>query len=505
MTIINAYPASSAEILSRITLAGGTIVGIEESQGRLLIMNQLNSGSGGMEFLLYDTTNLSSPVLMTSVSIAGNYVGARMTQGYFYAIVQQPSYTFNGLGNATGVLPTATLNGENVTLPAGSVYYAPNRAQISFYTMIVSINMAGGSQNTISVLTGPSSVIYVSTSNIYVVYTDYQDMYADSIPGDVYTGGVLSSQPIESGDSSTILRVAYLNGSMAVQAAGQVPGTVLNQFSMDEYNGDFRIATSRFATVGAETTRSDDVYVLDQNLSEVSALQNIAPGENIYAVRFDGDMGYVVTFEQVDPLFAISFQDPAHPVIESALKMNGYSNYLQPLFSGYLLGIGKDTVQASGGNYAFYLGLKLSLFHVLPNGSSSQVAEYLIGDRGTDSPVLSDHLAFTWDPSNNVTVIPVLLAQVSGNQTYSAGSPPQFGDPVWQGAYVFRITSTGFTLLGRVSQYSNYGNYGDAANNNLDIQRSIIIGNDLYTISQGAVMISDLTTFATLGTIQLSG
>jgi uncharacterized secreted protein with C-terminal beta-propeller domain len=301
------------------------------------------------------------------------------------------------------------------------------------------------------------------------------------------------------------LRVAYVNGSIGAQAAGQVPGTVLNQFSMDEYDGDFIVATSRFASLAnGTTTRSDDVYVLDQNMTQVSALQNIAPGENIYAVRFVGDLGYVVTFEQIDPLFAISFQNPANPVILSALKVSGYSDYLQPLPGGYLLGIGKDTLQSSEGDYAWYLGLKLSLFRVLPNGSSSQVAKYVIGDRGTDSPVLTDHLAFTFDPSNNVTVIPVLLALVEGNQTYSSNSPPPFGDPVWQGAYVFRVTPVGFTLLGRVSQYTNFGNYGDSPNSNLQIERSVIIGNDLYTISQSEVMISDLTSFSTLATIPLA-
>ena len=101
--------------------------------------------------------------------------------------------------------------------------------------------------------------------------------------------------------------------------------------------------------------------------------------------------------------------------------MNGYSDYLQPLFgSSYLLGVGKDTVASSTGNFAYYLGLKLSLFHVAANGSSSDVSDYMIGDRGTDSPVLTDHLALTYDPANNITVIPVLLAQVPANSSPAA-------------------------------------------------------------------------------------
>jgi inhibitor of cysteine peptidase len=291
---------------------------------------------------------------------------------------------------------------------------------------------------------------------------------------------------------------------VAVQAVGSVPGSVLNQFSMNEYDGYFQVATSRFATIDGNATRSDDVYVLDMGMNQVAALQNIAPGENLYAVRFVGDMGYVVTFEQVDPLFAISFATPTQPVILSALKVNGYSDYLQQLFPGYLIGVGKNTVAASNGDFAYYLGLKLSLFHVGANGTSSDVQDYLIGDRGTDSPVLTNHLAFTWDAADNITVIPVLLYKVTDNQTSEGGIPP-YGNPVWQGAYVVKVTSSGFTLLGTVSQYPAGMNYGDSPNNNLQIDRSVIIGNVLYTISGSEVMASDLESFATISTVTLPG
>jgi inhibitor of cysteine peptidase len=279
---------------------------------------------------------------------------------------------------------------------------------------------------------------------------------------------------------------------------------VLNQFSMDEYNGCFRVATSRFAMISGTATTSDDVYVLDQNLSQVSSLADIAPGENIYAVRFVGATGYVVTYEQVDPLFVISFSNIAHPVIQSALKVSGYSDYLHPLSGGYLIGVGKETVQASDGNYSYYLGLKLSLFRVHDNGTSVQVAKLDIGDRGTDSPVLSDHLAFTYDQTRNLTVIPLTLYKVSGNQTYNGGIPA-YGDPVWQGVYVIHVMPAGFKILGMVSQYPSGQNFGDSPNGGLQIDRSVIIGDYLYTVSQGEVMVSNLSTFSTITTIQLPG
>ena len=523
VAIMNAYPPNSASVLSTLSFPRAEIVGLEISQNRLMVIDETPSypvcsgpmmcpayypyqGSGKVELLLYDVTDLSSPKVIQNVSVAGSYVAARLADGYVYAIVQQPSYVFPSQGNATAVMPEISQNGAKTPLAPSSVYYTPIPSQISYYTIIPSVDMNTGKESTVSVLTGPSATIYVSMSNIYVVYTNYLDLYdVDGIPGNFYSGGAISPQMVTQSQNSTVLRAAYSNGAVTVAAAGVVPGTVLNQFSMDESDGYFRMATSRFAMINGAATTSDDVYVMDSAMNQVSVLRNIAPGENIYAVRFVGETGYVVTFQQVDPLFVISFKDIKAPVILSALKVSGYSDYLQPLPGGYLLGVGKDAVPASNGDFAYYLGLKLSLFQVFDNGTSVQVDKMLIGDRGTDSPVLSDHLAFTFDPTRNITVIPLTLYAVSGsqNQPTCPGCPPPYGDPVWQGAYVIKVSPSGLTLLGKVSQYPAGMNYGDSPNSKLQIDRSVVIGDYLYTISQGEVMVSTLSTFSTVATVQL--
>jgi uncharacterized secreted protein with C-terminal beta-propeller domain len=527
VTIINAYPPNSTSVASVLSLPNSSIVGLEISQSRLLIIDQKTSyypyqvyatgvkaGAAATVYpsqpdsialILYDTSNIASPKMVANVSIAGEYVAARLADGYVYAVIQQSAYTFSNGGNATGIMPTMVDNGVNVNLPPTSVYYTSNSTQVSYYTMIASVGMSTGSKNVISVLTGPSSTVYVSLSNVYIAYTNYPDLFSThGIIGDVYTGGAVSASDVQQAQNSTIVRASYSKGSVAVAAAGVVPGSVLNQFSLDEYNGYFRVATGRFAVVDGAPTRSNDVYVLDMKLNQVSALRNISPGENIYAVRFVGEMGYVVTFQQIDPLFVISFKDIANPVTLSALKVSGYSDYLHPLPGGYLIGVGKDAIPSSMPNVAFYTSLKLSLFKIFDNGTSTQVQKLLIGDRGTDSPVLTDHLAFTFDSGRNVAVIPLTLYVVSGNQTTCSGCPPPYGDPVWQGAYVIKVTGAGFTVLGKVSQYPAGLNFGDSPNNNLQVDRSIIIGDFLYTVSQGEVMVSSMTSFSTVATVQLS-
>jgi inhibitor of cysteine peptidase len=119
--------------------------------------------------------------------------------------------------------------------------------------------------------------------------------------------------------------------------------------------------------------------------------------------------------------------------------------------------------------------------------------------------VLSDHLAFTFDTARNIAVIPVHLAKVSAGQTQPPGSPPPYGQFVWQGAYVFSVSPSGFDLLGTVTQYppstASQQYFGGSGGH--DIYRSVIIGNALYTISQSEVMVSDLSTFSTLATVTL--
>jgi len=508
VSIIRTQPANSTSIVSKITLPTSDILGIEIEPQRLAVVAQSNLNSS-VEIRLYNVSNVSAPSLLNAVSINGTHVAARMSQGYLYEMIQQPSFVQNGNGNVTALYPTMVEDGVSSALSPGATYYTPNKSQVSVYTIIMSMSMSTGAQQSVAILTGPDSTVFASASNIYVVYPNYPSYYSDGIQGDVFGGSSAvavdlsnSGQP----QNSTVVRVAYSNGSLGVEAAGFFPGVVLNQYSMNEYDGYFQVATSRAVSTNGTGSRSDDVYVLNQNFTQVGALRNIAPGEDIYSVRFSGDVGYVVTFEQVDPLFTISFANPTNPVILSALTVTGFSDYLYPFGNGHLIGVGKDTVAASNGDFAYYLGLKLSLFQIASDGTSTEVSNYMIGDRGTDSPVLDNPLAFTFDSAKNITVIPVNLYKVQGSQTSPPGSPPPYGQEVWQGAYVFGVSTSGFNLLGNVTQYPP-GAFSDSymgSSGGHDIYRSVIIGNALYTISQDEVMASDLSTFSTLATVPLS-
>src|SRR5262249_50305001 len=144
-----------------------------------------------------------------------------------------------------------------------------------------------------------------------------------------------------------IERFALGDGHPDLTAVGQVAGQVLNQFSVGESGGTFRVAT----TTHVGSNPSSNVYVLtaDQGVLKVTgALENLRPGEQIYSARFSGDTGYLVTFPQTDPLMTLDLSDPSHPRVAGELQLPGFSRYLQQLDDTHLLGIGRDVDPTTG-------------------------------------------------------------------------------------------------------------------------------------------------------------
>jgi uncharacterized secreted protein with C-terminal beta-propeller domain len=220
-----------------------------------------------------------------------------------------------------------------------------------------------------------------------------------------------------------------------------------------------------------------------------------------------GDKGYLVTFKRTDPLFVIDLSVPNNPKVLGELKIPGYSDYLHPYDATHLIGVGKEAVDIATEDFAYYQGVKLALFDVSNVNSPTQIDNYVIGDRGSDTPVLYEPKAFLFDKSKNLLVIPVSVAIVP-NKTSAA----DYGQTVWQGAYVFTVTTNGFTLKGTVThlnstllnsqgQLTDPNNYWQAQNDL--INRSLYIGNVLYTISNNQIKLNSLTDLSQIAVVNL--
>jgi inhibitor of cysteine peptidase len=499
--IVNADP-QNAKVVSKIALDNSTepagLFLSQDSNKLVVLASKYQTYSYGAEVsrpLLapyhsdvytfintYDVSNKASPVLTRNFTVSGSYFNSRMIGNYVYAVVSQPAIVYNNV-----VTLPAVYEDKNVyDASPSTIYYADmNQSNYCTFTSFYGLNILDDTQQptNLTVTMGSASTMYVSPSNIYVTYP-------------TWTNG---------GQYTSIYRVKINGLQLSFEAQGSVPGSVLNQYSMDEYNGNFRIATNWYSE-----SQISNVYVLNSNLTIIGKLEGLAQNENLHSVRFMGDKCYLVTFKKTDPLFVIDLSQPENPKVLGELKIPGYSDYLHPYDETHLIGLGKEAVEAEQGDFAWYQGLKLALFDVSDVNNPVQLANYTIGDRGTDSAALTDPKAFLFDKEKGLLVIPVDLALVSEANKQQGSSA--YGEMVWQGAYVFSLTLEGFTLKGTVTHLSAtlLNNQGQLTNSvdywstqNDWITRSLYIGNTLYTISNAEVKLNNLTDMTQIAEINL--
>ncbi len=270
----------------------------------------------------------------------------------------------------------------------------------------------------------------------------------------------------------------------AYAATGAVPGSLLNQFALSEHAGVLRVAsTVERPGDGAEPFDSESVVtVLDQDgstLRPVGSVGGLGRGERIFAVRFLGDVGYVVTFRQTDPLYTLDLATPTAPRVVGELKIRGYSAYLHPVGEDLLLGVGQDATEEGR-----VLGTQLSLFDVSRPEAPVRLHARTLAAAGSSEAEYDHHAFLHWAPAQ-LAVLP-----------FEAGGGP--GTDLFAGAAGFRVDpGAGIEEVGRVE---HRGPFGVA-----QIRRSLVIGERLFTLSERGVLASDLATLAPRAWVPFAG
>lgn len=283
---------------------------------------------------------------------------------------------------------------------------------------------------------------------------------------------------------TVIHKIGINDGKLDYAAKGEVYGSLLNQFSLDEHKGNLRLATTVSVWNNRGRIQYNNVYVLDDDMDKIGEIGGIAEDERIYSTRFIGDRLYMVTFKQIDPFFVIDLSDPTNPEILGELKIPGWSSYLHPYDENHIIGVGKED------------GVKVALFDVTDVKNPKEIDKYEIGGKYSDSAALHEHKAFLFSKEKNLLVLPV--TEVERKQV----SPYSYSNTVWNGAYVFHVDEDGFDKLGKVEHSSSKSDYY-YWRREASVMRSLYMDDNLYTISDQFIKMNDLSDLEELNSIKL--
>ncbi|OGY94710.1 MAG: hypothetical protein A2406_02170 [Candidatus Komeilibacteria bacterium RIFOXYC1_FULL_37_11] len=497
--VIGAWPPTDLALSSEIKLAGD-----------LLLADKVLLVFSDRKIVAYDVSNPKQPTEKWTIDLDDDtyLLNSRLYNDKVYLITQ----TYLNRYNPCPISPLLK-SGQVLAIPCGEIYHPNSPIQVDSTFSVVSLDpQSGDIDNKISFVGNQGTAnIYMSQNALYVAYTKNLDMFdfmfgfinselKTLIPGDLLArinkldDYDISSQSkfselqtimnewMGSLDDDAMLKfendmqnkaenyyeknkrsllstgIAKINiNDLKISASGSVPGYLLNQFSMDEYQGNLRVATTigdiwGWAPSGSDS-QANDVYVLDQNLNTIGSVLNLGVGERIYSARFIGDLGYLVTFRQTDPFYVLNLADPKNPKMVGELKIPGYSSYLHPIKENKILGIGMEN-----GN------VKLSYFDVADASNPKEISKYSLSEYGSEA--LYNHHAFLQDEKHQVFFLP----------SYSGG-------------YIFSYANDQIELVKAVSLP--------------DAKRAVYINDYLYILANDYMAVLDENTWEKVNELDL--
>ncbi|ROO83364.1 putative secreted protein with C-terminal beta-propeller domain [Actinocorallia herbida] len=355
----------------------------------------------------------------------------------------QPSYTVTGP------------EGSPVThqVPCDRISHPAKADGVSMTTILAfDLTRPLGETSPATVVSGGGETVYGTADSLYVTETVGADVF--------YAEPAQLSRPESSEVASTrVHRFAFTGQEPRYTGSGEVPGLLLNQYSLSEHEGNLRVA------VTDAMQEESSVHILSTQgteLKELGAIGGLGKDERIYSVRFIGDRGYVVTFRQVDPLYTLDLSDPAAPRALGELKITGFSAYLHPTADGRLLGIGQEADRQGR-----IQGFQASLFDV-SGDSPTRLSQLHV--KNVQTVVEHDAHGFLFLPETGLTVL-----------------------PAFEKTLVLSVTSEKIALLGEITHPRKHEMVG----------RAVYLGGSVWTFSESGIKITDAATLQSKAWIRL--
>ena len=430
----------------------------------------------------FDISDPAHPTYLSQVEQSGSYVDSRLSDGVLYLV---SSYWVNTPGidpaNPGTFVPTVRDGGGAVTVAPGDVALPPGASEPA-YSVVTAVDVARRAVVGDQAVLGYMPTVYMSESNLYLAATrwPYAVPATAATPAPVSLGGGTTD-----GTTTDIVRIALVGGAVTLAAQGSVAGSVVDQFALDERDGYLRLATTWNDSAGSYQPNAA-LWVLDPALKVVGSIPRLSKDEAVQSVRFDGTVGYVVTFRTMDPLFTIDLRDPTAPTVQGALKIPGFSQYLHPFGDGLLLGVGVEADTGTGQP----TGLKVALFDVHdPFDVQVRASTAVPGD---STPVGTDHKAAFVDVERG-------LVGFVTTTWLNAATPNSYGyyDTTATDVYhVYRWDGAQFAEQAAIT-------LTDVPDDAASI-RGVRVGSDFYIAEPDRVGVYDMDRYARLADVRLS-
>lgn len=550
--IVDALPGEESEVVSTIDFDENMPTGLFIDGDHMAVFGNFYDNDWfqnvdftprhGMTFYnIYDVSDRENPKLIKEYKFEGRYYNGRLLDGYSYILVMNQPY------NRPTPMPYYWDGTTRHNIEIGDMYYYNVPYNYPQLMTVHAVDLEGAQElSSKAVMVEGSQNMYMSENSIYITYTEWineyelqTDIMIELLEDQVTESDKELIQKIKETDNEVLsqyekeqkinnIYLSYLNfmgqeereeleeeaeellkkkieameyleytvinkidvddGDINPVANGKVPGRIINQFSMDEYEDVLRIGTTvsaRWSRFGIDRTESENnVYTLDEELDIIGELVGLAEGESIYSTRFIGDRLYMVTFRQIDPFFVIDLSDPENPAELGKLKIPGFSRYLHPYDEDVIIGIGQDASTTGRTK-----GLKISLFDVSDVEEPEEISKFVTEERYAQSTALYEHKAFLFNKERNLLVIPA----------YSNSYSWQEEQQEYNGAFVFHIDKQQIKLRGLVDHsMAASSRYGPT------VERSLFIEDLLYTKSPKLIRVNALDDLHSVQNVSLT-
>lgn len=440
---------------------------IDEAYDRIYIRDNKT------EIIIYDIAEKTNPKQIRKIEMDGNYISSRMINENLYLATTQNIYGYGIARNQMKDLnendykpkyKDTIISDEEKCINYDKIYYFDEIEDMN-YLILAGMNIENNEEVDVQTFLGGGSDIYASEKNLYIGKNTikYDKLYR------------------ETESITQILKFELSNGKIKYKAEAKVKGYINNQFSMDENNGYFRIATTSNIEEDKKYTTINNMYVLNENMEEVGKIEGLAKGEEIYSVRYVGNKGYIVTFKQVDPLFVIDLTNPQNPQVLGQLKIPGYSTYLHPYDDTHIIGFGYNTEQKE--TSVITNGLKMAMFDITDVSNPKELFKINIGKNNTSSRLTYNHKALLYSKEKNIIGFPLT--------TYEYGN-------MESKAVVYNIDlEKGFSIKGEIQTKNNSDDWEKSA------ERIIYVNNTYYVLSNKLIKSANMDTFEIIKEIKL--